>query len=52
MTSAAPPLVPTTGLPAVTVVTGAASGIGLAVARKLASTGAKVAMLDNDEVRL
>jgi NAD(P)-dependent dehydrogenase (short-subunit alcohol dehydrogenase family) len=34
------------------LVTGAASGIGLAVARLFAQEGAKVAMLDRDEARL
>ncbi|PAY06763.1 3-oxoacyl-ACP reductase [Bradyrhizobium sp. UFLA03-84] len=36
----------------VVIVTGAASGIGAATARRFASEGAKVALIDRDEIRL
>src|SRR5215470_7819260 len=36
----------------VVIVTGAASGIGAATAKRFASEGAKVALIDREEVRL
>jgi short-subunit dehydrogenase len=39
-------------VPKVAFITGAASGIGFALAKELITTGCKVALIDNDELRL